>query len=113
VEFVDEAVWVENTTLAFHVDDDQENADHGSRCVCVRVCVRRCCARILACLPALPPNSPSTTAVPSLFGDHAMVHEDGIREEIPALNFSDFLARNFRAEDTVIVRCDIEGAEYA
>ena len=42
-----------------------------------------------------------------------MVHEDGIREEIPALNFSDFLAQNFRAEDTVIVRCDIEGAEYA
>jgi hypothetical protein len=41
-----------------------------------------------------------------------MVHEDGIREDIPAMNFSDFLARNFRPEDTVIVRCDIEGAEY-
>ena len=39
VEFVDEAAWVENTTLTFHVDDDEENADHGSRrvgraCVC-------------------------------------------------------------------------------
>jgi hypothetical protein len=32
VEFVDEAVWTENTTLMFHVDDDEENADHGSRC---------------------------------------------------------------------------------
>jgi hypothetical protein len=31
VEFVDEAAWVENTTLTFHVDDDEENADHGSR----------------------------------------------------------------------------------
>jgi hypothetical protein len=41
-----------------------------------------------------------------------MVHEDGIRVEVPALNFSDYLARNFVPEDTVIVRCDIEGAEY-
>ena len=41
-----------------------------------------------------------------------MVHEDGIRVEVPALNFSDYLARNFLPEDTVIVRCDIEGAEY-
>jgi hypothetical protein len=40
------------------------------------------------------------------------VHEDGIQVEVPAMNFSDFLARNFRPEDTVIVRCDIEGAEY-
>ena len=48
----------------------------------------------------------------SLFEDHAMVHEDGIQVQVPAINFSDFLARNFRPEDTVIVRCDIEGAEY-
>jgi hypothetical protein len=41
-----------------------------------------------------------------------MVHEDGIRVEVPALNFSEYLARNFLPEDTVIVRCDIEGAEY-
>jgi hypothetical protein len=41
-----------------------------------------------------------------------MVHEDGIRVDVPALNFSDYLARNFLPEDTVIVRCDIEGAEY-
>lgn len=78
VNFIDEAVWIENTTLTFHVDDDEENADHGS----------------------------------SLFEDHAMVHEDGIQVQVPAINFSDFLARNFRPEDTVIVRCDIEGAEY-
>ncbi len=32
--------------------------------------------------------------------------------DVPALNFSDFLLRNFRAEDTVIMRVDIEGAEY-
>jgi hypothetical protein len=31
VDFVDEAAWIENTTLTFHVDDDEENADHGSR----------------------------------------------------------------------------------
>jgi hypothetical protein len=31
VDFVDEAAWIENTTLAFHVDDDEDNADHGSR----------------------------------------------------------------------------------
>jgi hypothetical protein len=31
VELVDEAVWIENTTLSFHVDDDEPNADHGSR----------------------------------------------------------------------------------
>ena len=48
----------------------------------------------------------------SLYGDHAMVHEDNVREEIPAMNFSEFLARNFRPEDTIVVRCDIEGAEY-
>ena len=41
-----------------------------------------------------------------------MVHEDGIRVEVPALNFSDFLVRNFGREDTVIMRIDIEGAEY-
>ncbi len=41
-----------------------------------------------------------------------MVHEDGIQVQVPAINFSDFLARNFLPEDTVIVRCDIEGAEY-
>jgi hypothetical protein len=28
------------------------------------------------------------------------------------MNFSEYLARNFQPEDTVIVRCDIEGAEY-
>ena len=42
VEFVDEAVWIANTTLTFYVDDDAENADHGSRCAacaCVRACV--------------------------------------------------------------------------
>jgi hypothetical protein len=41
-----------------------------------------------------------------------MVHEDGMQVDVPALNFSDFLLRNFRAEDTVIMRVDIEGAEY-
>ena len=49
---------------------------------------------------------------PSLYGDHAMVHDDNVSEELPAMNFSEFLARNFRPEDTIIVRCDIEGAEY-
>jgi hypothetical protein len=48
----------------------------------------------------------------SLFEDHAMVHEDGIQMQVPAINFSDYLARNFRPEDIVIIRCDIEGAEY-
>jgi FkbM family methyltransferase len=48
----------------------------------------------------------------SLFADHVLVREDGLQQDVPSINFSDFLARNFRPEDTVIVRCDIEGAEY-
>ena len=41
VEFVDEAVWIANTTLTFYVDDDAENADHGSRyphCILAQAC---------------------------------------------------------------------------
>ncbi len=65
---------------------------HLRACLCGRAAARLCIA--------------------SLFEDHAMVHEDGIRVDVPALNFSDFLARNFRPEDTVVMRIDIEGAEY-
>ena len=103
MDFVDEAVWIENTTLTFHVDDDEENADHGSR--------YSICSTTTA-LVALLYAEKHVDLSASLFEDHAMVHEDGIRVEVPAMNFSDFLARNFRPEDTVIVRCDIEGAEY-
>jgi FkbM family methyltransferase len=103
VDFIDEAVWIENTTLTFHVDDDEENADHGSR--------YSICSTTTA-LVALLYAEKHVDLSASLFEDHAMVHEDGIQVEVPAMNFSDFLARNFRPEDTVIVRCDIEGAEY-
>ncbi len=100
MDFVDEAVWIENTTLTFHVDDDDENGDHGSRYSTLTLACSCCAVVTLVHLAA------------SLFEDHAMVREDGIQVEVPALNFSDFLARNFRPEDTVIIRCDIEGAEY-
>ena len=103
MDFIDEAVWIENTTLTFHVDDDEENADHGSR--------YSICSTTTA-LVALLYAEKHVDLSASLFEDHAMVHEDGIQVEVPAMNFSDFLARNFRPEDTVIVRCDIEGAEY-
>ncbi len=99
MEFIDEAVWTENTTLTFYVDDDEENSDHGSRYSAFTVLSRFDAAR---------PVDPAA----SLFEDHAMVREDGIQVEVPAFNFSDYLARNFRPEDTVIIRCDIEGAEY-
>ena len=112
MEFVDEAAWVENTTLAFHVDDDEENADHGSRRVPPPLALDLLFEESGFNLKPCPVFCRPPSLLASLFGDHAMVHEDGIRVEVPALNFSDYLARNFVPEDTVIVRCDIEGAEY-
>lgn len=58
VNFIDEAVWIENTTLTFHVDDDEENADHGSRYSTLTITKKKyiwtthCCACWLVVLPS-------------------------------------------------------------
>ena len=45
----------------------------------------------------------------SLFSDHAMVHADGMKLEVAALDYSAFL--HFVEEDLALSRMDIEGAE--
>ena len=47
----------------------------------------------------------------SLFGDHAMVHADGLKTEVNALDFPKFLESHFQKEDLLLCRMDIEGAE--
>jgi hypothetical protein len=47
----------------------------------------------------------------SLFSDHAMVHADGMKTEVQAFNFREFLVSHFSKEDLVFSRMDIEGAE--
>jgi hypothetical protein len=47
----------------------------------------------------------------SLFGDHAMVHADGMKSEVTAFDYAAFLRSHFVEEDLVLSRMDIEGAE--
>ena len=47
----------------------------------------------------------------SLFSDHAMVHADGLKLEVAALDYSAFLRSHFVEEDLALSRMDIEGAE--
>lgn len=48
----------------------------------------------------------------SLYGDHAMVHKDNLAVTVESVDFAEFLLTNFVPEDLVLVRMDIEGAEY-
>jgi FkbM family methyltransferase len=47
----------------------------------------------------------------SLFADHAMVHADGMKTEVNALDFPKFLESHFQQDDFLLCRMDIEGAE--
>lgn len=41
------------------------------------------------------------------------IHKEEEEIQVEAINFSNFILDNFKKEDTIVVKMDIEGAEYA
>jgi len=76
--FLEKAVWTEDGTMKFWIDNDPQQADHGS----------------------------------SLFEDHAMVEGEELMSEVETVDFSKWLGELATVDDLVVVRMDIEGAEY-
>ena len=81
------AVWKENTILPFYVVTVDRNGKK-------------------------TPNTGASTLIKSKSDWNMKVHKKQETVEVIAFDFSEFILNNFQQEDVIIVKMDIEGAEY-
>jgi len=81
------AVWVENTTIPFYVVTVDR---HGNRNT----------------------NTGASTLVKSKSDWNMSIHKEQEVVDVEAIDFSKFIKDNFDPNDTIIIKMDIEGAEY-
>jgi FkbM family methyltransferase len=81
------AVWKENTTLPFYVVTVDR---HGNK----------------------TPNTGASTLVKSKSDWNMSIHKEQEVVDVDAFDFSEFIIDNFEKEDLIILKMDIEGAEY-